>query len=108
MEQLLAQLAAMGGLAALFAVVVDFLKRFNVVKDGDAPTWVTGFNLVALVGLFIAGLFKVDVTSIDPLVRNVAQILALVLSLIGQVGISRFTHYSLAGVKGVYFSRGAK
>lgn len=99
LQSLIIQLAALGGLAAFIAVVVDWLKKLGLVKDGQAPVWVTGFNLIALVVLFFAvNILKIDVTKYDQLFGNVAQILVLFLSLVGQVGVSRVTHATFDGV----------
>ena len=109
-SQLLAQLATLSGVAALIAVVINFGKLFGVVKDGDAPMWSAGLNLAALVLLFFAvHIFKIpNITGLDALATIIAQFGALVLQFLGQIGISRLTHFLLKGVPAVGASYGAR
>lgn len=96
---LLAQLIALGGIAALIAVIVDGLKQFGVVKDGDAATWSTAFNVLALVVLFALKVFKPDlIPQADSLAKSIAQLGVVILALLSQFGVSKATHMLLLGV----------
>lgn len=97
---LVAQLAIMGGFAALLAALVNIGKRAGWVKDGQAPAIVTGGNLLGLVVLFILGIVKpdFDLGAADQVFGQVAQIATLILGLIGQVLVSKGTHAALRGV----------
>ena len=88
------QLMALGGFAALIAVVINVLKSFGVVKDGQAGTWATGFNLVGLIALFVTGIVAPDfqVTGLDANMAQIAEILTLVFAFITQNWISKGTH----------------
>src|SRR4030067_3522176 len=98
LQQLVAQLATLGGVASLITVIVNALKVFGVVGEDAAPTWSAGFNLIALVVLFGAQIVHFDVSQLDPFAGNFAQLIALVLSLIAQLGLSKVAHWSLRGV----------
>lgn len=101
---LLGDFMKLGGFAALVSVLVDIGKRFGIVKDGDAPTWVTGINLVGLVIFFVAKVVNFDFAGLDPVFAQVATVLAALLALVGQVAVSRFAHFTLQGVKVIRFS----
>src|SRR5512135_2526371 len=105
---LVQQLASLGGVAALITVVVNALKTSGVVKDGDAPTWTTGFNVLALGVLFVGhvdGFTNFD--KIDAVAATLAQLGAFLLALLLQIGTSKITHFLLRGVPviGHSFSR---
>jgi|RifOxyB1_1023888.scaffolds.fasta_scaffold16398_2 hypothetical protein len=54
-------LAGLGSLGGLISVIVNLLKRFNVVKDGTSDKWVKGLNLLAFIGVSATLLFNVHV-----------------------------------------------
>lgn len=101
---LFAELATLGGVAALIAVAVNALKQFGVVKDGDAPAWVTGLNLIALVALFVAHIVGFDVKGLDGVASTIAQLGALILSLVGQVLVSKAANFAVRGTPVVGYS----
>ena len=96
---LVSQLMALSGLGALFAILVNILKYFKVVKDGDAPTWVTGFNIVGLAALFLLKVFlpEQDTGQLDGIAASIAQILSLVFGLVVQLWGSKLAHLALRG-----------
>ena len=98
---LIEQLMALGGLAALIAVVINILKTFGVVKDGQAGLWSTGLNLAGLVALFVVGIVapEYDIPGLDGQVAQVAQILSLIFAFIMQNWVSKGTHDVLASGK---------
>jgi len=99
LASLVGQFMALAGVGALVAFIVNALKQFGVVKDGDAPTWSTGINLLGLVTLFVLRVFvpQADVGQLDGLAATLAQIGVLVLGLVTQLAASRATHYVARG-----------
>ena len=97
---LLAQFLALAGVGALVAFVVNALKQFGVVKDGDAQNWATLFNLAGLVALFLLKVFvpSADIGKLDGIAAALAQIGVLVLGLVVQMGGSKLAHASARGV----------
>ena len=98
LTSLLAQLATLAGVAAFITVVINWLKVFGVVKDGDAPTWSLGLNIVALAALFLANVFKLNVGALDSVAATIAQLAALVLALLVQLGVGKVTQAVVRGM----------
>ena len=97
---LLAQFMALAGVGAFFAFVVNALKQFGVVKDGDAPTWSTALNLAGMVALLAVKVFvpNVDIDKLDGIAASLAQLGVLILGLITQLGFAKLTHFIVKGV----------
>ncbi len=95
------QLMALGGFAALIAVVINVLKTLGVVKDGQAGTWATGLNLAGLIGLFVAGIVapEFEVAGLDATLAQIAEILSLIFAFIIQNWVSKGTHNVFSGGK---------
>mgnify|MGYP001768597225 CR=1 FL=1 len=89
---------AMAGFAALVAVLINVLKTFGVVKDGDASKWSAILNLVGLVGLVVAKIVWPDLSTsgVDAIAGLVAGILVVVLGYVVQIVVSSKTHNALA------------
>lgn len=106
LEILVAQLMAMGGLSALVAFLVNAGKQFGLVKDGEAMKYVTGLNLLALVGLFLAQTFypALDIAKTDDAFGMVAKIGAMVLLFVLQMGISGKTNQVVTGAPVIGYS----
>lgn len=101
LDDLLATLKSLGGVALLFAALTNVGKRFGWVTDGNAPAVSLGMNavgLLALVALQFAG--KIDlVPSLDQNAGSVANLINDVLALVFQLYISRVGHNNvLAGL----------
>lgn len=96
------QLMALGGFAALIAVVINVLKSVGVIKDGQAGTWAAGMNLAGLIGLFVAGIVapEFEVAGLDANMAQIAEILSLIFAFILQNWVSKGTHsvFSSGGV----------
>jgi hypothetical protein len=56
--QLVVIVLAVGGFGALVSAGVNVLKVMGLVKDGDASTWITGFDLLGVIALYVATAFK--------------------------------------------------
>ena len=93
------QLGALGGIAALIPILVSLGKVFGLVKDGQSKDWVTGLNLLAMTGLFIAQLagYSHLIPIIDTQAGVFAKLMTSLLLFAGQVGISSLTYQQLRG-----------
>lgn len=100
MEELVKLFLSLVGVGSLIAVTVNVLKKVGWVKDGDAPTWSLGLNLVGMVALFIVKTFfpSVDIGSVDQIAGTIAQVLALLVGLVLQLLSSKATHTAIKGV----------
>jgi len=81
--------AALAGLAALWAAIIEAGKKLGIVKDGTAGIWaLVGDILIYAVGQF-ANLYGWDLARLD----NFAQMLAeLILMVVGMFIASVVTH----------------
>ena len=81
----------MGGIASLIAIVVNILKQVGVVQDGTAKNWAAGFNILALVGLYVLQVFKPDILpeNVNGMAASLSQILVVVMQFIIQAWGSR-------------------
>lgn len=97
---LLAQLATLAGSGALVSLIVNILKVFGVVKDGTAANWVTFFNLLLLIALFVLKVFRpdIDVLKLDGVAATIAQIGVLLLGFVTQISASYVTYARVRGV----------
>ena len=100
LEKTIVEVAAMGGIALLITVLVNVLKFFNVVKDGDAPKWTGGLTLVAVLALYVTRLFipAFDPTGIDATLFEVACVGQYILTYVLSLGISKLSHATLRGI----------
>lgn len=98
-NQLLVAFLSLSGFGGLVAVLVNVGKTTGLVKDGKAPIFVTGLNLLGLVILFVVRLVapEFDLGEVDALAGTFAQVLVVVLSFIVQLGSSKITHSILKG-----------
>lgn len=95
---LLVTLASMGGFAAIVAVIINVLKYFGLVKEGAAPTWSAGFNILGLILLFVAGFFPdLNIQGVDNVLNVLAQIFTLAFSLVIQLLSSKLAHNAIKG-----------
>ena len=105
-EQVVLIVAALSGFAALFVFIVNALKAFGIIKDGQAATWITGFNVVLTLVVYGFKLFKPDFDfgSIDPIAQEIAIIGTYILSFVSQILASKLTHYAVKGTPIIGFS----
>jgi len=73
------------GIGALITVVIEILKQFGLVPDGQAGRWATLANIVAFAGLAIAGVFGVDYSgdqakAIYDLIYRIGQAILMIIS----------------------------
>lgn len=95
--QLVMIVLAVGGFGALVSAGVNVLKVLGLVKDGDAPTWITGFDLLGVVLLYLATAFKLpfDLEIIGAQMSIIAQFLVALGQLIVAFGGSKL-FYAMA------------
>jgi hypothetical protein len=103
---LVTELMSLAGVGAFIAVVINILKATGVVNDGTAPTWAAGLNVLGLVILFILHVFvpSTDISNLNTVAGQVAQIAALVVGLVIQLLSSKAAHFALKGVPLVGYS----
>src|SRR5271157_1189204 len=85
---------SLAGVGALITCLVNIGKTVGWIKNGQAQTYVIGFNLAGLVGLFVLGVVKPDVNiqGLDAQAGQIAGILMLVFGFIWQNFASKFIH----------------
>ena len=105
-DQLLLHLNELVGFAAFAAILVNVLKYFAVIKDGDATKVVAGINLLGLVLLFVAQVFfpDLDIGVIDAGLGAIANIVGLVMGFLLQMGVSKLSHAAVKSVPVIGFS----
>lgn len=106
LADLLPQFLALAGFAALAAAVVNALKAAGVVKDGQAPTYSILINGAGFLVLLLIRVFspQTDINAADQTLETVAQILVLVLGLVGQLGVAKVANNSLRGIPVIGYS----
>ena len=97
-ENLIFQFANLAGVAALVAALVNILKNFGVVKDGDAQKWSAGFSLAAFIAFVALRLFapEVDVEGMDAQASQIAELALYVLGFFLQMGLPVRVHEFLS------------
>lgn len=93
------QFAALAGVAGLIAAVINILKVFGVVKDGQADQWKAGLSLGAFAILALVGVFKPDLTAVilDARAAQVATILIFISGFLVQTGLAPLAHKIFSG-----------
>lgn len=106
LNELVALFATLAGFGAFIALVVNILKKFGIVNDGNADLWAKGLNLA---GLVVVGVLFLAVPDALPVVDKILGLLAelggVVLPLLALVlgwpvmnRVSKFTHDNVRGV----------
>jgi len=87
------------GFSGIVAAVINGLKTFGVVKDGQAPAWSLGLNTLGFAGFVALVLFApgYDIAGLDSVLGQVGQLLVLALGLFVQLGGSKLTHAGMRG-----------
>lgn len=103
---LLAMFLSLAGIGAFFAVLINVGKKAGWVKDGDAPAWSMGLNLLGMIALWIVKQFfpSVDVLNVDSIAGQLAQIMTLILGLVVQFAASKGTHAVVKGMPLIGYS----
>lgn len=95
------QFASLAGVGAVIAAVVNILKYFGVIADGNAGRWFAGFNLAAIALLVYLKLFQPEIAIeyIDAQAAVLAQVLLLILGYVVQLGSGLFAHGLFADLR---------
>lgn len=106
LEQVLAIVLSLGGVASLIAVLVNAGKAVGIVKDGQAPTYSLLANVVLFVVVALVGVFApaTNLGEYDGIAKQVAEILVLVLGLATQLGLTKQFASLLKGLPVIGFS----
>ena len=96
---LVSQFTALAGVGALIALVVNVLKTFGLVKDGQAPAASLLLNLAGVVALILLKVFKpdMDVAGLDATAAAIASAGVTLFGLFVQLWGSRLAHLAVAG-----------
>jgi hypothetical protein len=99
-QNLVTQWFGLVGFAAFIAVTINVLKLAGVVKDGAAPTWSAGLNLLGLLLLFGLKFFRpdLDLAAMDEQAAALANVAAVLIGYITQLLSSKLTHLALKSV----------
>lgn len=106
MENYLNIVLGLGGFATLGSFLIGLFKKLGLIKDGQSAKWHTGvqvilFVLVAVVDIFG---FNVDILQWDTIADTVASLGAVLLSILGMLGVGGFTYNKVKGVPVIGFS----
>ena len=87
------------GFPAFLAALINALKYFGVLSDGQAPYWNFGAQLLVYVGVALAVAFgKVDIVpGIDASLGSAAQLLLALLAFLSSLGIAKGFNAALRG-----------
>ena len=98
-------LGTLAGFAALFVAVINVLKKYGVIADGQAGLVSLALNF-ALLGFVIVGKqFGVDLMKFDSIANVIANLITVVLGLLMPPLVSRGVHRLVrARVKLIGFS----
>jgi hypothetical protein len=93
-ELVLKVLAALVGIPAVLALLIDVLKWAGVLADGDAGKVSAAFNLVALITVAVALQFfpSVNVKGIDEQLMEVVKFAALIFQYVIQIVDTKAFH----------------
>jgi hypothetical protein len=97
---IISQFASLVGFAAFVAAIVNSLKTLGVIRDGDAPKWVAGFNAIGIIALLALRIFKpeMDIQMLDTQAAGIAAFLLVLVGFVAQIGISQWVHNILKGI----------
>lgn len=98
---LVTTLTSLAGAGALIAALVNVGKATGIVKNGTAPTWSAGLNILVLVALFVAQTFGYSnlIPAIDTQAGEASTAIQAVLAFLVQAFAARKAHDTvLAGM----------
>lgn len=97
MDALVSATSELVGFGALIAMLVNSGKSFGIVKDGQAKVWVTGLNVLLMLGVYFGGILDFNVMAVDPAAGTLAELAGVAFALVAQLGGSSLTHVVLRG-----------
>lgn len=99
-DDVVLQVMALAGFAALVSFVVNALKYFGVVKDGSADKWVAGINLAGVLVVYALGILRVpfDLATVDKTLMEIATVGVYILNYLVTIGASKLTYFLTRGL----------
>ena len=97
MDALVSATSELVGFGALIAMLVNSGKSFGIVKDGQAKVWVTGLNVLLMLGVYFGGILDFNVMAVDPAAGTLAELAGVAFALVAQLGGSSLTHVVMRG-----------
>lgn len=93
-EQVLSVIAALVGVPALLALLIDILKWAGVVQDENAGKISAAFNLIALIVTAVLLQFfpKVDIATLDQALLEIVKFAALIFQYMIQITMTKAAH----------------
>lgn len=102
-SNLLGVVLGMAGFGAFVSALVGVLKSVGLVQDGYAQNWVTGLNLLGVIGLYALGLSgkAVDMGAVDANLQTLATFLVAGGQLFVAMGGSKLFYGMVKGVPAI-------
>lgn len=104
-NEVVVEFAALLGFAALLALIINILKFIKIkgkpiIADGEAQKWSLFGNLLGLLALYIFRIFQPDtsVIGIDQVLQEIATVGTYVLSIVGQLWVTKTTNSIVRGL----------
>ena len=99
-ENIVLEVGVLIGFAALVSMIVNVLKFFGVVKDGQADKWVAGFNLAGVLALFVVRMFipEFDPMPLDTIFGQIASVGVYIMSFVVMIFGSKLTYAAVKGL----------
>ena len=95
----LTALAGLAGYAALVTAIVNALKTFGAIKDGQATVVVSLLQVLGVVLVIVSGVFGFKLGEIDSVLALVSNLLVALTAIIAGVGWSKIWHYVFKAAK---------
>ena len=94
LDLILALVAGLAGLPVLFSLLIDILKYFKVVQDGQAGKWSAALNLIGLIGVAIVVNFfpNLNISEVDTQLLEIGKFATLVFVYVIQIFESQGVH----------------
>lgn len=98
-EGMVGDLLGLGGVAACITALINAGKRYGLIKDGQAPAWSFGLNLVGMAGYLAIQQLAPDTNlqQLDATAGEFAKIGFIILGLVGQMAVSKGTNAVVRG-----------
>lgn len=93
--------AALVGVPALVAALINILKTIGVVKDATAGQWSAGLSLAAFIAVIVLRVFRPDIMLdvLDGYAGQIAQIIIYVLGFVVMMFMPAVFHARLKGAQ---------
>jgi hypothetical protein len=100
LDALLVQLAGLAGAGSAISLLINVGKSVGIVKDGTSQNWSAGLNLVLLIGLLAANVYKpgIDLAGVDKQVSDFVQVGVVIFTYILQLAASKAANQAIQGV----------